>query len=56
MKNVYVKPEVEYINFYSEETITSDDWDYSSEEGYIDNMGAGNTPTLSLVDKGDKWI
>ena len=55
MKNVYVKPEVEYINFYSEETITSD-WDYVADEN--DNNLDGTpleTPTLSLVDKGE-WI
>lgn len=56
MKNVYVKPEVEYINFYSEETITtSDDWTYTSDNEFIDKTGDGNTPTLSLVDKGG-WI
>jgi hypothetical protein len=55
MRNVYVKPEVEYINFYSEETITSD-WDYVADDSGNNPDGSKlETPTLSLVDKGD-WI
>ena len=38
MKKVYVKPEVEYINFYSEETITEGTSGYLTEgENYGDN-------------------
>ena len=33
MKKVYVKPEVEYINFYSEETITAGTSGYLTEGG-----------------------
>ena len=48
MKKVYVSPEVEYINFYSEETITSD-WDNTEE-------GSTMTPTISVVDKAEGWF
>ena len=54
MKNVYVRPEVEYINFYSEETITSD-WDYNANEDVNFGGNPENNPTLSLVNKGE-WI
>ena len=47
MKKVYVSPEVEYINFYSEETIASD-WDNTDE-------GSSLTPSISIVDKGTTW-
>ena len=48
MKKAYVSPEVEYINFYSEETIASD-WD-STEEG------STLAPSVSVVDKADGWL
>lgn len=39
MKKVYVSPEVECINFYSEEAITtSEDWGSTEEGGFGGNM------------------
>lgn len=47
MKKTYVTPEVEYINFYSEETITSDSWTSTEEEGL--------EGTMSVVGKDSFW-
>ena len=48
MKKVYVKPEVEYINFYSEEKITNDEWS-SSEDS------SGINASMSAVGNGFGW-
>ena len=46
MKKEYVTPEVEYINFYSEEVITADISVNYSEQGGVDdsywNENSGN--------------
>ena len=47
MKKVYVSPEVEYINFYSEETMSSD-WDNTDE-------GSSLTPSVSVVGNQNGW-
>lgn len=47
MKKVYVSPEVEYINFYSEETIAND-WDNTDE-------GNPLTPGISIVGNPNGW-
>jgi hypothetical protein len=55
MKNVYVKPEVEYINFYSEETITNDSWNYYDESGKDSENPEFSTPTISIVGGDNSW-
>ena len=43
----YIRPEAEYIEFYSEETIASD-WDNTDE-------GSSLTPSVSVVGNQNGW-